>query len=223
MGDDLAVVNAALVSYGKRSDWLIPPPGQTDGHGPLLKPEDEQLLNQCRDTPLHRSPFSHVFLKVHVLAPIHTARQLGKYEHLSWNEISAPSNLHNLDFHQPIMFRASVADKKQGSGPALTGDTASEAHRIFNTVMDDAYDRYDELLALGLCEEQARAVLPLNTMTEWVWSGSLGAWAKMCKLRLGKDAQTEAREVAEELSSIAHAFFPTSWDALMSNGVVIDD
>lgn len=269
MGDDLAVVNAARVSYGKWSDWLIAPPGQTDGHYQLLKPEDQRLLqflargmiardfeavaeeirqaplplafiepdpgqerikqeeivqtlNQWRNTPLHRSPFGQVFLKVHVFAPIHTARQLVKHEGLQWNELSGGHPRYCPDFHDPATLRAAMKDMNQGSKTALTGEVEAQVRRIFDEVMNDADDRYERLIELGLCEEQARTMLPLNTMTEWMWSGSLGAWATMCKLRLGKDTQDEAREVAEEVADIARIYFPGAWSSLMDNGEVID-
>ena len=76
---------------------------------------------------------------------------------------------------------------------------------------------YDYLLSLGVAPEQARMVLPQSMMTSWWWSGSLDAFAKMCKLRLGPDAQAETREVAIQIAEYMIDLFPVSWEALMEN------
>ena len=58
---------------------------------------------------------------------------------------------------------------------------------------------YRQLLDDGVAPEQARMVLPQSMITEWYWSGSLYAFAKMCGLRLKPDAQYETRLVAEQI------------------------
>ena len=58
-------------------------------------------------------------------------------------------------------------------------------------------------------------VLPQNAMTEWIWSGSLGAWSDMCRLRLDPHAQKETRAVAEQISEEMKELYPISWNALM--------
>ena len=70
------------------------------------------------------------------------------------------------------------------------------------------------MLSSGVCEEQARMVLPQNTMTEWYWSGSLDAFADMCKLRCSKDTQYETRTVANQINTKMSELFPVSWEAL---------
>jgi len=52
-------------------------------------------------------------------------------------------------------------------------------------------------------------------MTEWYWSGSLDAFADMCKLRLKTDTQQETREVAMQVDERMSVLFRTSWAALM--------
>ncbi|MAO21578.1 MAG: hypothetical protein CMJ25_12575 [Phycisphaerae bacterium] len=73
---------------------------------------------------------------------------------------------------------------------------------------------YEGLLDKGVCEEQARMVLPPNTMTEWYWSGSLDAFSAMCNLRCKPDTQAETREVAQQIDRKMIELFPVSWDAL---------
>ena len=73
---------------------------------------------------------------------------------------------------------------------------------------------YRQLLDDGVAPEQARMVLPQSMITEWYWSGSLYAFAKMCGLRLKPDAQYETRLVAEQIESKMIELFPDSWVAL---------
>ena len=61
---------------------------------------------------------------------------------------------------------------------------------------------YKLLLQAGVAPEQARMVLPQSTMTEWYWSGSLDAFADMCRLRCKEDTQYESRLVADQVSTI---------------------
>jgi thymidylate synthase (FAD) len=58
-------------------------------------------------------------------------------------------------------------------------------------------------------------VLPQSTLTEWYWSGSLDAFADMCRLRCKDDTQYETRLVADQISEIMKDLFPVSWVALM--------
>ena len=73
---------------------------------------------------------------------------------------------------------------------------------------------YDLLLSEGVAPAQARAVLPQSMMTEWIWSGTLYAFARVCDLRCKPDVQKETREVAKYIDSYCLYHFPISWGAL---------
>ena len=75
---------------------------------------------------------------------------------------------------------------------------------------------YKRLIDGGMCAEQARMFMPNSQMTEWYWSGSLDAFAAMCKLRCASDTQYESRVVADQISKVMGKIFPVSWDALMT-------
>jgi thymidylate synthase (FAD) len=64
----------------------------------------------------------------------------------------------------------------------------------------------------------ARGVLPLASMTTWIWTGSLLFFSRVCKLRLDAHAQAETREVAEKIAYECAKVFPVSWAALMAAG-----
>ena len=83
---------------------------------------------------------------------------------------------------------------------------------------ETALTMYNSLLAQGVCAEQARMFLPQAVMTEWIWSGTLFAFAKMCKLRLDAHTQRETQEIAKMIDKEAAKLYPVSWTALMEYG-----
>ncbi len=208
MGDDLSVVNAARVSFGKKSklECIDMVKGKY-----VLNKKDAKLINYLAEHN-HKSPFNHAFATFHVKAPVFVARQLVKHEYMPWNEISRRYVDSEPEFYVPTDWRGRSADKKQGSEGTIT---------ISNDIVEDVYDeaigRYRLLLDIGVCPEQARMVLPQSMMTEWYWSGSLYAFAKMCSLRCSYDTQVETQQVALEIDTEMAKLFPVSWKALREN------
>ena len=180
----------------------------------FAKEELERLLWAFRDKSEHKSPFNHCFATFVVDAPMYVARQLVKHEYMPWNEMSGRYiELNNM--FTPSAYRSKVRDKKQGSGANIEGYDEHLLKAIFSTHNSEAYQAYKDAIAYGLCEEQARGLLPLNTMTTWWWSGSLGAFAKMCRLRLAPDAQYESRLVAQQISNKMLELYPVAWKSLV--------
>jgi thymidylate synthase (FAD) len=204
MGSDLSVVNAARVSFGKKHD--------------TFQDKDTKLIKYLAKHK-HISPFGHCFVSWHIKAPIFVARQLVKHSFLRWNEVSRRYVDDEPEFYVPEVWRGRSADKKQGSEgivePVIYGKVGG------TTPTDFAYGDltlYNMLLEQGVAPEQARMVLPQSTMTEWYWSGSLDAFARMCHLRCASDTQYESRIVADQISDVMRDLFPVSWDALLKTG-----
>ena len=204
MGSDLSVVNAARVSFGKSSKMDM-----SDQWGPpKLKDKDAKLIHYLAKHR-HYSPFGHAFASFHVKAPIFVARQLVKHKFLRWNEISRRYVDDDPEFYIPDQWRGRADDKKQGSGIALADQ---DIH--IGTTQRIVFMLYESMLKKGVCPEQARMVLPQNTMTEWYWSGSLDAFADMCNLRCKEDTQFETSQAAQCVSQGMKNLFPISWEAL---------
>jgi len=194
MGSDLTVVNAARVSFDKTSNEL--------SHA------DIKLIYFLAKHQ-HWSPFSHAFLQFRIKAPIFVARQLGKHQvGLSWNEISRRYVDYEPEFYVPSKWRLRADNIKQGS-------SSEEIEYNITSTMQYVQQTYDNLLREGVAPEMARMVLPQNMMTEWYWSGSLYAFARVCQLRLDSTAQVEVQEVARQLSAHCLTLFRHSWSALM--------
>ena len=211
MGSDLSVVNAARVSFGKKSAALGYSGVGDENMRPILHDKDKKLIKYLAKHK-HMSPFNHTFLTVHVKAPIFVARQLQKHEYMPWNEISRRYVDDEPEFYEPDVWRGRADDKKQGSAGAVESVPVGALK-----VQGYCLAAYQDLLFSGICPEQARMVLPQSTMTEWYWSGTLGAWAKMCNLRCKPDTQLETRIVGNEVSNIMLRYFPVSWKALKSD------
>jgi thymidylate synthase (FAD) len=212
MGSDITTVNSARVSFGKTSQpvaWMEYDYEDGSRCGDLIAVLDE------RDTKLvkylakhnHTSPFGHAFASFHIKAPIFVARQLVKHKFLRWSEVSRRYVDDEPEFYVPDVWRGRSADKKQGSDGVVEGITTKEYNEV-------CLDVYEQMIIAGVAPEQARMILPQSTMTEWIWSGSLDAFASMCILRCKNDTQYESRVVADQISEKMGELFPVSWSAL---------
>jgi thymidylate synthase (FAD) len=205
MGSDLSVVNAARVSFAKTSDWdAIPEAGAVEG---LLSTKDEGLIKYLAKHN-HWSPFGHASMQIHVKAPIFVARQLVKHQvGLVWNEVSRRYVDDEPEFYEPKEWRLAAENKKQGSSNETIKLDISSTHQ-------SAKECYNNMLDLNIAPEMARMVLPQSMYTEWYWSGSLMAFARVCNLRCKPDTQLETQMVANQIDKIGEELFPYSWEAL---------
>ena len=198
MGTDLTVVNAARVSYSKVSKSFTV--------------QDEKLIKFLAE---HNdwSPFAHASLQFRIKAPIFVARQLVKHQvGLSWNEVSRRYVNYTPELYDIDTWRGKPENSKQGSGGEIQlGRTL--ANRVA-MAMKKCTIAYVQLIDKGVAPEMARAVLPQSMMTEWYWSGSLYAFARVCNLRCAKDTQLETQQVANKIDKICDKEFPYSWKYL---------
>jgi thymidylate synthase (FAD) len=208
MGSDLTVVNAARVSFGKRKETFT---------------ISDVGLVQYLAKHNHWSPFGHASLQFHIKAPVFVARQLVKHQvGLVWNEISRRYVDDEPEFCKVDSWRARAENKKQGSDETKTIDEVypPESDWKFPTsslkeqVETLALRYYNTMLEYGVAPEQARMILPQSMMTEWYWSGTLYAFARVCNLRCKPDAQLESREVCDMIDKQAAELFPVSWKSL---------
>jgi thymidylate synthase (FAD) len=215
MGTDLSVVNAARVSFGKKSGWANFKSG--DAHRGVLHDKDRKLIHYLAEHK-HLSPFGHCFASFHIKAPIFVARQLVKHKFLRWNEISRRYVDSEPEFYEPDEWRGRNKDKKQGSDGVVDTEGMAHEEKMIAALYADALSIYKSLTyseyGINVCPEQARMILPQSMMTEWYWSGSLDALADMCNLRCTSDTQLETRLVANQICDSMKKLFPVSWFAL---------
>ena len=198
-GDDLTVVNAARVSLGKHTDEFS---------------EKDAKLIKYLAVHEHTSPFFHPQARFRLKMPIWMAREWFRHTiGFARNEVSRRYVDDPPTFHIPE-FRTRAPGKKQGSNDDVHKDSESLREYLKENCRD-ALNAYNLMLANAVPPEQARMVLPQNMMTEFIETGSIAAYARLCHLRLGSDAQKEIRTVAGEVASQLKSKFPASWAALI--------
>ena len=214
MGSDLTVVNAARVSFEKESeaeDWEYLDLGQASGDFVAVLNEKDQKLIKYLAKHNHWTPFGHCQATFRIKAPIFIARQLGKHQvGMVWNEVSRRYVDSEPEFFSIDMFREKADNVKQGSKDEATIPYSLDPLHHYTL------ECYNNLLKMGVCPEQARMVLPQSMYTEWYWTGSLAAWARVCKLRLDPHTQKETRDIAQVISNQMSIIFPVSWSALLA-------
>lgn len=200
-GDDLTVVNAARVSFDKVSTSL------TEG--------DKKLIAYLAKHE-HTSPFFHPQVRFRLKMPIFVAREWFRHTiGFARNEVSRRYVTTGVECWIPAVedVRERNPTVKQGSKDTPVAD-AEEVQEMIRKQIHGAMETYDALIEKGVCGEIARAVLPQSMYTTVVETGSLAAYARLCHLRLGADAQKEIREFAKRISQIMEKAFPVSWKAL---------
>ncbi len=202
MGSDASVVNAARVSFGKRIKEMS---------------EGDTKLIRYLAKHNHWSPFGHASVQFRIKAPIFVARQLVKHQvGLTWNEISRRYVDYEPEFYEVDKWRGRPVDKKQGSSEENIEwiNRSIRTSALQDQVENVALANYNLMIGAGVAPEQARMILPQSMMTEWYWSGTLYAFARICNLRCAEDAQYETRIVANLINDECEKLFPISWTEL---------
>ena len=197
MGSDLSVVNAARVSFAKVKTEL--------------EDKDEKLIKYLAEHE-HWSPFAHASLSFRIKAPVFVARQLVKHQvGLAWNEVSRRYVDSTPEFYIPFMWR------KRPDESIKQGSSKEEVEYDITHLINVAQSMYKDMLEEDIAPEMARMILPQCMMTEWIWSGSVYAFARVCNLRNKPDAQSETRMVTHQIHKCCQEHFPISWKYL-TNG-----
>lgn len=197
-GTELDIVNAARVSFHKTSTEL--------------SEKDIKLIKYLAKHN-HWTPMAHVGATFVIKAPIFVARQLGKSTvGFVWNEVSRRYVDEEPEFFLPSSWRSRPESNiKQGSGSVI------ELKDIYpESVIAYCLNYYNTLLQAGVAPEQARMVLPQNTMTEWWWTGSLAAWARVFNLRLDPHTQKETQDIVQMAYDQLLPHFPNALLALVN-------
>jgi thymidylate synthase (FAD) len=225
MGDDLTVVNAARVSFNKQSDWEIDMDvkNRLDSTNSFYWEEDILTISE-KDKKLikylaehnHWTPFAHPQITLRIRAPISIRTQFFKHKQgFVENEISRRYVIDEPQIYNPQWRSKPSNGAKQGSEDFITNeDTLSICDTFYKTVANESLKVYNRLIENGIAPEQARFVLPQGTYTEWWWTGSLAAYARVCKQRSDPHAQWEIREYASAIKEMIAPLFPISWEHL---------
>lgn len=200
MGNDDSVVRAARVSMDKSPE--------------LYTDEENARLIAYLARHGHEIPFAHTAITLRVRAPVAVRAQAFKHKiGFVESEVSRRYVSFTPKFFIPE-FRAKAENVKQGSGELLDDEMQEKLRATYTDFMRGAQVMYHNFLDMGVAPEQARFLLPQGMMTEWVWTGSLLAFARFYRLRSDAHAQKEIQDLAHEVGAIIADLFPVSWKAL---------
>jgi len=198
MGDDLAIVNAARVSFL----------GESKGTD-----QDKKLLFYLL-RHRHTTPFEQVEFKFRVRAPVLVWWQWARHRTWNYNAQSGRyTPFEENDFYVPLSWRKQSADNKQGSEGTLEPAEAEALTRELIAHYDKGYALYEQALAAGVAKEQARLFLPgFSLYYTWVVKTDAHNLMHFLSLRMAPDAQEEIRAYAQAIYD--HFFLPAlPWTA----------
>ena len=229
MGSDIRVSNVAKVSFNKWDDENtsinVKQTGLLNYLATGLPSDERDDWEKRANASTHFSPFCHAFITVRCSAPIFLARQLVKHQvGLSWNEESRRYITDDIALWLPDVVHKKPEKVKQGASQEAHNHLMYEnshappksqfenltAKRVVEKSSNYSVNTYYDLLEAGVAPEEARIVLPLNSMTHWVWSGSVMAFMRVIKQRVDGHAQNAAQEFGQEIRKIVVQHFPES-------------
>lgn len=207
MGSDLMVANVARVSFAKESKEFT---YKKD----IEKGSDEGII-QYLARENHWTPFGHPQIQFRIKAPVPIRTQCFKSKTgFVENEESRRYITTTPELFVPEYFRSKPDGSiKQGSGGVHPESDIWKD--VYTRVCGEAIKDYEAMIEDGVAPEQARFILPQGAMVNWIWTGSLAAYSRFCKLRQDSHAQAEVADVAEQISGELEKLFPVSWKALM--------
>jgi thymidylate synthase (FAD) len=170
MADDLSVVNAARVSFGKRRMQM------EDADHKLI----EYLLRAK-----HGSPFEHNAFRFHIKAPIFVFREWQRHRIASYNEMSGRYvRFENPDFYLPNEFRQRVEGSKPGAYQfEKWAGNQQQAKSLTMRHYQDSVDLYNHYVDNGMATEHARLVLPAALYSEMYWTANARSIMNFLSLR----------------------------------------
>jgi len=211
MGNDLSVVKAAKISFADDENvqkfiYKI----DVEGTGG----KSHEGLIQYLAKHSHWTPFAHTAITLRMKAPVPIRTQCFKHKAgFVENEESRRYIDSVPEFYVPL-FRASVDNKKQGSGEELNILDQKVEQALYKRSVESSIQDYLDSLDRGICEEQARFYLPQGCVVNWYWTGNLASYARFVNQRSDNHAQLEIQELADEVSKIIAPLYPVSWEAL---------
>lgn len=201
MGNDDSIVNAARVSFSREAKHFTA--------------EKNNSLICYLAAHKHEIPFAHTAITLRVKAPISIRTQCFKHKvGFVENELSRRYIKTEPELFVPTFRYAPDGSIKHGSGKGLSSEDNSHTQEYYVQACENAIKCYNELIERGIAPEQARFVLPQGVMTEWIWTGSLLAFARFYNLRSSSHAQKEIQELAKMVSEVIEPLFPIGWVAL---------
>lgn len=182
--------------------------------GAESREEANGLANYLRKIPTHWVPFGHPHISLRMTAPVPIRTQCFKHK-IGYveSEESRRYIKSTPEFFIPEHFRAVAADVKQGSAPG-PHDRSDHWKALYVQHVGHGIQLYLDMINDNVCPEQARFALAQGVEVNWVWTGSLYAFAMTYNARSDSHAQQEIQDLFAEVNAIIEPLYPVSWAAL---------
>lgn len=206
MGDDLTIVNAARVSYGRASEELS---------------EKDRGLIRFLMREQHASPFEHVAFTFRVETSIAVAREWMRHRTQSFNEFSTRySKVGEAAFYLPDDEHVRTQTGKPGAYTfePVDASLAAETRERMQEAYDAAQRAYQDLLDHGIAREVARNVLPLGMTTMFYATVNLRNVFNFLHLRTDEAALREIRDEAAHVEELVAPIVPVAYEAWVELG-----
>jgi thymidylate synthase (FAD) len=200
MGTDLTIVNSARVSFGKEKEEL--------------DEKDEKLIKYLVKHK-HTSTFEHNVATFRFKVPLFVRSQHHRHRTWSYNEISRRYTDFNIEFYEPKEFRTQHKSNRQASNnelidPQLEPYGENKCSTMLQLHHGMCLQLFEEMIAAGVCREQARGILPQNMYTEYYGTANLSNIMKFIGLRTHEGAQWEIQQVAKGMLDIIETLWPVA-------------
>lgn len=192
LGSETTIVNAARVSFGKIKSEM--------------DDRDVGLLNYLIENR-HTSPLEHIVFTFSIHCPLFIRGQWHRHRTWSYNEISRRYTEIDMQFYTPTKLRRQAETNRQASVEDPDFDDAKLVELI-RKQNEDSLKLYENLLAAGVCREQARGVLPQNMMVTFWGTVDLNNLLHFLELRDSDHAQWEIREYAKAIKKLIKPIVP---------------
>ena len=206
-GEDITIVNAARVSFGKYKE--------------TLDEKDIKLIKYLLKHK-HTSVFEHNTVTFRFTVPLFVRSQHMRHRTWSYNEISRRYTDIDIQFYEPKGFRTQHKSNRQASNPdSLINPSLSygpECDEMVKLHHQVSLHLYEQMIKTGICREQARGILPQNMYTQYYGTVNLNNLLKFIELRLHEGAQWEIQQVAIACKAIATNLWPHTIEAWINNG-----
>jgi len=204
MGEDITIVNAARVSFGKQKETMD---------------EKDKKLVKYLIRHQHTSTLEHNVVTFRFVVPLFVRSQHHRHRTWSFNEISRRYTAEDITFYEPPDFRTQSKSNRQASNlnqkinPVIWPDLSDTDHGIKAAEAIANHHKasmklYNKLMVEGVCREQARGVLPQNMYTQYFGTCNLNNLIKFVNLRTHSGAQWEIQKVALGCLEIVESLWP---------------
>lgn len=201
-GDEVDIVNAARVSFGNEIEEL------TERDQGLIK----FLMREQHGTPFEQGMLAHW----HIKCPLFVARQWFKHRiGVSYNEVSGRYSEIKPEWYIPEQTRTQTGKPGAYTFEDLNERENQSAIHLIKSNSNQAFQRYKQLMHMGVAKEHARMVLPQNIYTEFRWTTNARSLMHFLSLRNHDDAQEEIRLYAQALEQEFERVLPNVHQAFV--------